>query len=247
MSLGNWVLLDIETTGINPSTDEVIDIGYLQFEGTKLVRTYSSLVKPQNPVSSFITKLTGISNQQLQKAPLWTEVETELLLLESHQILAHNAAFEESFLKRYFDKLPKSSERESYHDSILYLALTFPHTNTLNLEYFIHYFGIAEKEEHRGLADSRDLLKVLLLASFITHADKELRLKLFEIFQEFSSDFFYKKFFMLTASELQEIASQLDFNLMEASQKIKSSQTSEEISSYDLKKFEKTLKKSVLH
>lgn len=149
MSLGNWALLDIETTGINPSTDEIIDLGYLQFEGTKLVRTCSSLVKPENPVSSFITKLTGITNQQLQKAPLWSEVQTDLVLLESHQILAHNAGFEESFLKRYFDKLPNTSERESYHDSLLYLALLFPQTNTLNLEYFIQYFGIAEKEEHR--------------------------------------------------------------------------------------------------
>ncbi len=240
MSLGNWALLDIETTGINPSTDEIIDLGYLQFEGTKLVRKYSSLVKPENPVSSFITKLTGITNQQLQKAPLWSEVQTELVLLESHQILAHNAGFEESFLKRYFDKLPNTSERESYHDSLLYLALLFPQTNTLNLEYFIQYFGIAEKEEHRGFADSRDLLKVLLLASFITHNDKELRLKLFEVFQEFPSDFFYKKFFMLSTSELQEIATQLDFHLIEAAEKIKSLQIPEKNSADDLKKFEKT-------
>ena len=63
MGLGSWAVLDIETTGINPATDEIIDLGFLQFEGTKLVRTYSSLVRPENQVSSFITKLTGITNE----------------------------------------------------------------------------------------------------------------------------------------------------------------------------------------
>ena len=104
MALGLWAVIDIETTGISPATDEIIDLGYLQFEGTKLVRTYSSLVRAEHPVSSFISKLTGITNELLKKAPMWAQVEPDLLSLESHALLAHNANFEESFLKRYFDR-----------------------------------------------------------------------------------------------------------------------------------------------
>lgn len=216
MGLGNWAVIDIETTGIHPATDEIIDLGFLQFEGTKLVRTYSSLVRPQNQVSSFITKLTGITNEQLKKAPLWEQVENELLTLESHSLLAHNANFEESFLKRYFDKIPQANGRESYHDSLFYLALLFPEASTLNLEYFINLLGIAEKEEHRGLADSRDLLKVMLLSTYLTHQDREFRMKLAEVFMEIPDEFFYKKFFMLTAEELEEIATTIDYPLVES-------------------------------
>lgn len=216
MSLGPWAVIDIETTGVNPANDEIIDIGFFQFEGTKLTRKFSSLVRPSNSISTFITKLTGITNQHLQLAPIWESVEPDLLDLENHNLVAHNAAFEESFLKRYFDRLPQSEGRESYNDSLVYLALLFPEASSLNLEYFMNLLGIAEKEEHRGLADSRDLLKVILLSTYLTHQDKEFRLKLYEIFLEFPEEFWFKKFFGLSEDELIEIADQLDFPLIEA-------------------------------
>src|SRR5690606_26614807 len=134
---------------------------------------------------------------------------------ESHSLLAHNANFEESFLKRYFDKVPQGNGRESYHDSLLYLALLFPEAEVLNLESFINHFGISDKEEHRGLADSRDLLKVLLISTFLTHQDKEFRMKLMEVLMEFPEDFFYRKFFALKSEELIEIAAAIDYPLEE--------------------------------
>lgn len=216
MGLGTWAVIDIETTGINPANDEIIDLGFLQFEGTKLVRTFSSLVRPENPVSSFITKLTGITNEHLKKAPLWSQVEPDLLSLESHALLAHNANFEESYLKRYFDRLPQTNPRESYQDSLYYLALLFPEAPVLNLESFINQLGISEKEEHRGLADSRDLLKTLLLATYLTHQDREFRLKLTEVMMEFPTEFWYRNFFLLSADELIEIAKEIDYPLIES-------------------------------
>jgi ATP-dependent DNA helicase DinG len=213
MALGLWSVIDIETSGINPATDEIIDLGFYQFDGTKLIRTYTSLVRSENAISSYITKLTGITQTMLQKAPLWSQVENELLSLEGHALLAHNAAFEESFLKRYFDRLPAHDKRESYQDSIYYLALLFPEATTLNLEFFINHLGISDKEEHRGLADARDLLKVLLLSTYITHQDKEFRLKLREVFLQFPEDFWFRNFFELTELELLELAQQIEFNL----------------------------------
>lgn len=215
MGLGSWAVIDIETTGVNAGTDEIIDLGFLQFEGTKLVRSYTSLVRCQNPVSTFITKLTGITNEVLQKAPLWNTVEPELLTLESHALLAHNANFEESFLKRYFDRIQQVNGRESYQDSLYYLALLFPEAATLNLEFFINLLGIAEKEEHRGLSDSRDLLKTLLVATYLTHLDREFQMKLHEVFMEFPDEFWFKKFFALEKEELLEIAVEMDFPVEE--------------------------------
>ena len=215
MGLGLWSVIDIETTGISPGTDEIIDLGFYQFDGTKLVRTYSSLVRSENPVSSFITKLTGLTNEQIKRAPMWAQVEPDLLTLEGHALLAHNSNFEESFLKRYFDRLPQTGTRESYQDSMFYLALLNPEASALNLEYFINHFGIAEKEEHRGLADSRDLLKTLLVVTYLTHQDRELRMKLSEVLQGLPEEFWYRNFFALPALDLVEIADQIDFNVVE--------------------------------
>ncbi|HXH76350.1 MAG TPA: helicase C-terminal domain-containing protein [Bacteriovoracaceae bacterium] len=219
MSLGLWAVIDIETTGVNAATDEIIDLGFLQFEGTTLVKSFSSLVRCENQVSSFITKLTGINNDQIRKAPMWAQVEPDLLSLESHALLAHNANFEENFLKRYFDRISQVNGRETYQDSMFYLALLFPEASTLNLEYFINLLGIAEKEEHRGLADSRDLLKTLLMATYSTHKDTEFRFKLASVFQEFPDDFWYKRFFALSDDELFSIAEQIDFPLLETFQR----------------------------
>ena len=58
MALGKWAVIDIETTGIDPMFDQVIDLGFLQFEGTKLIRKYSSLVKTDVKLSKFIQKLS---------------------------------------------------------------------------------------------------------------------------------------------------------------------------------------------
>jgi ATP-dependent DNA helicase DinG len=215
MALGKWAVLDIETTGINPLDDDIIDLGYWQFEGTSLVRKYTSLVRSQQAISPFIQKLTGITNEQLKKAPMWDKVEPDLLELEKHTLIAHNAAFEEKFLKRYFDRVDKSSERESFQDSILYLGLLFPGAGQLNLESFIQRFGIADKEEHRGEADARDLLKVLVAATALTWKKRGLRLKLTEVFRDFPDDFWFKHFFALSWEELMDLgeACELDVGL----------------------------------
>lgn len=205
MGLGKWAVIDIETTGINPSDDEIIDLGYWQFDGTKLERKFTSLVRSERPISPFIQKLTGISTSMLKKAPLWAQVEPDLLELEKHALIAHNAGFEEKFLQRYFDKVDKSSDRESFQDSILYLGLLFPGAGQLNLESFIQKFGIADKEEHRGEADSRDLLKVLVAATALTWKKRAWRMKLTEVFRAFPDDFWFKHFFLLSWEELMDL------------------------------------------
>lgn len=213
-SLGKWAVLDIETTGIDASYDQIIDLGFLQFEGTKLVKKYSSLVRTDVKLSQFIQKLTGIRQEQINKAPHWSHVEPELLELEGHHILAHNSDFEESFLNKYFEQMGIDREQEYFHDSIYLLALLFPERGSLNLESFLIDLGIADHEEHRGLSDSIDLLKVMLLSAFITGQDREF----LEFARNLLEDFTYeelwtKKFLDLTADELKEIADEIDFDL----------------------------------
>ncbi|MBT4792172.1 MAG: 3'-5' exonuclease, partial [Halobacteriovoraceae bacterium] len=131
--LGKWAVIDIETTGIDPTYDAIIDLGYLQFEGTKLIKEYSSLVKTEVKLSNFIQKLTGIKQSQINNAPTWGKVCPELQELEGHHLLAHNANFEEMFLAKYFEDLGEDREVEYFQDSIFFLALLFPERGTLNL------------------------------------------------------------------------------------------------------------------
>lgn len=227
--LGRWAVIDIETTGIDANYDQIIDLGFLQFDGLKLIKKYSSLVRTEVKLSQFIQKLTGIKQNQIKDAPLWTKVEPELLELEGHHLLAHNANFEELFLQKYFDSLGSDREEESFQDSMHFLALLFPERSRLNLESFLIDLGLSDKEAHRGLSDSIDLLKVVLLASFMAQKDAELYAFVSNLIADFSSEeMWLKKIFSLDEDDLVEIAVQIDFDLDEAFDKYRSLQSQDE-------------------
>ncbi len=220
MGLGNWAVIDIETTGIDSISDSIIDVGFLQFEDSKLVKKYSSLVQFDGELSYFIQKLTGIDKKMLLKAPSWREVENDVQELFGHALLAHNAAFEKSFLEKSFEKIAKnqnslfSESRESYEDSLYFLSFLFPHQSSLKLENFIREWKIREKEEHRGFSDSVDLLKVMLVATLMCLSDRELYFNASAILKENKlDDTWIFSWLRLSREELFEIADAIDFNL----------------------------------
>ncbi len=216
-SLGKWALIDIETTGIDPTYDQIIDLGFLQFDGTKLIQKYSSLVRTDVVLSQFIQKLTGIKQNDIKNAPSWDKVKLDMFDLEGHTLLAHNSDFEKMFLEKYFDELDTEEfAREKYQDSMYYLSLLFPERSSLNLEGFMIDLGIADKEEHRGLADSIALLQVVLVGTMLAKKDTEFLSKLQQTMLEFNDDeIWYKNFLYLDENALYELAETIDFDLKE--------------------------------
>lgn len=214
--LSRWAVIDVETTGADASYDQVIDLGFLLFEGTKLVQKYSSLVQFPGELSSFIQKLTGITPKMLAHAPTWREVEKELQELYGVKLIAHNSDFEQGFLKRSFDKIDDGTPREEYCDTMLFLGLLFPEYSSLKLEHFIQDWKIAETETHRGYEDSLDLLKVVLVATKLTRLDKALyqfiKLQLLEK-KILAEEFWLMNFLHLSDDEIDEIAKEIDFDL----------------------------------
>ncbi|MCB9062251.1 MAG: hypothetical protein H6622_12090 [Halobacteriovoraceae bacterium] len=219
-SLGRWAVIDIETSGIDPSYDTIIDVGFLQFEGTKLVRSYQSLVYREGELSQFIQKLTGISSSILKNAPKWKEVENEVCELYGHTLLAHNSDFEKSFLEKSFDAIEDGTQREIYADSLNFLGLLFPDSESLKLEKFIVKWGLADKEIHRGYEDSVDLLKVLIVAKGLIEKDKKKKSYLDSLILKYQLDeWWYARFFKLTDCETLEIAETIGFDSEEAVKK----------------------------
>lgn len=216
-NLGKWALIDIETTGIDQNYDEIIDIGFLQFDGVKLVKTYSSLVHTEVPLTHFIQKLTGIKQKEIDKAPSWDRSEFELLTLEGHKLIAHNSSFEEKFLKKYFDKNSHSEKRETFEDSLYLLGLLFPHRSVLKLESFIVDFKLRDSEKHRGFEDSLDLLKVILVSVKLLKKHQTFYLFIKNELTKFSDDeFWLRNFIYLSDEELEALASSIDFDLEKA-------------------------------
>jgi len=62
----DFVIVDLETTGLSPVKNEIIEIGAIKVENGQVVDTMDIFVKPKTPVSYFITNLTGITNEMLK-------------------------------------------------------------------------------------------------------------------------------------------------------------------------------------
>ena len=219
LSLSRWAVIDIETTGLDPLYDDIIDVGFLQFEGTRLIRQYRSLVHTEKKLSYFVQKLTGIKSEMIRQAPHWRGVGPEVMELAGHHLIAHNAEFEKTFLQEHFNSLgPKASPqkeiKENYEDSLPFLSLLFPWQSQLKLESFIVNWDLRQGEAHRGLEDSLDLLKVLLTAVKLSLENRPLRQALNSFFQKYHlQDYWYYKFFNLKNEQIEELAEQIDFDL----------------------------------
>lgn len=223
-NLGKWAVIDIETTGADPTYDQVIDLGFLEFEGLNLVRKYSSLVQYTGELSAFIEKLTGINSKMLKNAPSFNLVENDLQELYSYKLLAHNSDFEKQFLQKSFDKIDDGENDTEFVDSLYLLGLLFPEYGTLKLEFFIKEWGLREKEAHRGFEDSIDLLKVILVAVQLVRLDKDFYSHLMMSIEEKKiEDFYLLEFLKLDDFSLDKIAEQIDFNLKEKVNALKES------------------------
>lgn len=206
-NLGRWAAIDIETTGIDPHYDEIIDVGYYLFEGTQLVETYDTLVQTQRELSQFIQKLTGIKPSMLKHGITQNEMKLQLSTLEDCTLMAHNAAFENMYLS------PILGDKNDYADTLYFLGLIHPGRSSLNLESFLIDYGIAEKEDHRGLSDSLAMLKVLISACYHIFDDSHRRSFIRSLLnQHMPAGYWFTKFFSLEKEELVDIAGQLGFH-----------------------------------
>ena len=66
---GEWIALDLETTGLSPVKDEIIEIGAVKFRDRKRIEDFSSFVKPSQKLGNFVKTLTGIQQSDVDRAP----------------------------------------------------------------------------------------------------------------------------------------------------------------------------------
>lgn len=100
-----FAIVDIETTGGNPSGGGITEIAVVIHNGQEIIHEYQTLVNPQLPVPAFITGLTGIDNSMVKNAPTFDEIADVLWdLLEGRVFVAHQVNFDFSFIREAFLK-----------------------------------------------------------------------------------------------------------------------------------------------
>ncbi len=98
--INSFVALDLETTGISPAEDRIIEIGAIKVVDGKEQAVFSTFVNPEMKIPPRITQITGINDSMVCGAPVLKDIFLNLLeFLEEYPLLGHNIIFDYSFLK----------------------------------------------------------------------------------------------------------------------------------------------------
>ena len=144
------IALDIETTGLDPEKDRIIEIGAVRFTDRRVEAEWSTLVNPGRPIPPFITQLTGITDQMVLHAPPIKAVLPELIdFVGDEPVVGHNVGFDLSFLRR-IGILAGNEAIDTYEMA----AVLLPGAPRYSLSALTQALGVMLPASHRALDDA---------------------------------------------------------------------------------------------
>ncbi len=167
------VFLDLETTGLSPYNERVIEVGMLRVRDGKVISSINSLIDPGQQIKYYITRITGIKNTDLLGQPKFEEIiENMELMMQDSVVVAHNARFDYSFLRAEFERLGKEFAFP-VGCSMLMSRKLYPQFRKHNLDSLIQRFGFDIQNRHRALDDAK-LIYNFFEAIKLEHRQEEI-------------------------------------------------------------------------
>lgn len=153
--LSDYVVFDLETTGINPATDAIIEISAVKVRGHQAQEEYSTLVNPGRHIPAGATAVNGITDEMVQEAPTLREALPGFLAFVGEMpLVGHNIhTFDTNFI---YDAVWEVCGREFGNDYVdtLYMARhCLPELSHHRLTDVAAHFQIETGGAHRALAD----------------------------------------------------------------------------------------------
>lgn len=175
------VALDIETTGFEHTTDQIIEIAAIKFEGEKIIGQFSALVNPEIKIPPIISHITGIKDEDVTSAPKLLEIKNELLeFIGECPIVGHNIDFDINFLNSKGLEL-----KNPLYDTLQLASIVLPGLPSYSLDTLSRLLQIKHEQKHRALSDTMAALKLfLILEQKISEIDQETYQKILEIIKK---------------------------------------------------------------
>ena len=153
----DYVVFDLETTGISRVYDEVVEISAVKVRGGKVVDEFSTLVNPGRHIPAGASQVNGITDQMVAHAPRFVKVLQEFLdFTEGYPLVGHNiASFDMKFICRDAEKYYGSVPVNDYVDTLPLARKHLPNLSHHKLTDLASYYGLTTDGAHRALNDCR--------------------------------------------------------------------------------------------
>lgn len=153
-----FVVLDVETTGLQASRQRIIEIAIVSFADGEITGEWSTFCQPDRKVPAYITKLTGIDDDHLRDAPQFAQVADQALeLLAGAVVFGHNVAFDLGFLNAELKRIGREPVVNERLDTLAMASRLIPSLRRPNLQAVAEKLGIPghSRRRHRAGADAR--------------------------------------------------------------------------------------------
>ena len=173
-SFDSFIAIDLETTGLDPSSCEILELGAVRYIKGELVEEFSELIKPDALIPSEITRLTGISNEMVEKSPPLSLVfdKYKKMLDGAPWVVGHNVSFDLGFLKPHITKPKFALLEPRVMDTGALARILFPRLARYSLASLVSHFRISRNKAHRALDDCKATAEIYLnLISYLASLD----------------------------------------------------------------------------
>jgi DNA polymerase-3 subunit epsilon len=169
--LDEFVVLDVETTGLQPSRQRIIEIAIARFSGGAMTNRWESLCSPGRRVPSYITKLTGIDDDLLEEAPTFEAIaDAAVELLTDAIVVGHNVQFDLGFLNAELERVGRSPVVNDRVDTLALSTRLLPGLRKPTLNALAERLGVPGQPRSRHRAGPDAALTGLVAVALVGHA-----------------------------------------------------------------------------
>jgi DNA polymerase III epsilon subunit family exonuclease len=165
------IVLDIETTGLSPYRNKITEIAAARVINGEIVDKFHTLINPETHIPSFITKLTGISDEMVKDAPTVSKILPSLRdFLGEDIIVAHNASFDHNFLSYNFYIHEKKHLENPRLCTVKLANRIHSELPSKRLSSLCEFYGVTNENAHRAMSDVDATIKIFY--GMLDHLEK---------------------------------------------------------------------------
>ena len=165
-----FIAFDTETTGLDPASGRIVEIGAVKFDRCGVIARYNVLINPEMPMPEEAGKVNGITDAMLKDKPLIADVFPDFFdFIGTGVLVAHNAPFDINYVNAELKRAGKSPLTNKAVDTRIFAKEVFPGLSSYALQDLAVQFSITALEAHRAEDDARVCMELFekILSRFL--------------------------------------------------------------------------------